>query len=308
MKAARDVRSAAVVINAGSRRGAAPDLAVDAMRKAGVPISSVHHVLSGAEGSLAVGRLTGCLRTGTTWWLSAAATGRSYAAGRVAGTNVVLGVLPLGTANDFARTLEIRQQSCRGVRYHRRREGGGHRPRPGQRRAIPQRRVRGCRVSVTEALSPRLKRYIGPLAYSDRHADGIMPGTRRSGSSLPCSSPTGTTSRWSSTTSRSSPCRMGTRPGPAGGVQPGVGRSPLCRAGPGTYPNASVSGRADPQQRSRACRRGRPLAAHTAGISAAGNHTVSGGTERGSTSTISPAADIYSQPEPGPHREPCSRG
>jgi diacylglycerol kinase family enzyme len=34
----------------------------------------------------------------------------SYAAGRVAGTNVVLGVLPLGTTNDFARTLELEDQ------------------------------------------------------------------------------------------------------------------------------------------------------------------------------------------------------
>ena len=49
MKSARDARSAAVVINAGSRRGAAHELAVDAMRKAGVPISSVHHVLSGGR-------------------------------------------------------------------------------------------------------------------------------------------------------------------------------------------------------------------------------------------------------------------
>ena len=34
MKAARDARSAAVVINAGSRRGAAHELAVDTMRTA----------------------------------------------------------------------------------------------------------------------------------------------------------------------------------------------------------------------------------------------------------------------------------
>ena len=49
MKAARDARSAAVVINAGSRRGAAHELALDTMRKAGVPISSVHPVHSGAD-------------------------------------------------------------------------------------------------------------------------------------------------------------------------------------------------------------------------------------------------------------------
>ncbi|WP_235347271.1 hypothetical protein [Arthrobacter sp. SPG23] len=49
MNAARDARSAAVVINAGSRRGAAHELTVDTMREAGVPISAVHHVLSGGE-------------------------------------------------------------------------------------------------------------------------------------------------------------------------------------------------------------------------------------------------------------------
>ena len=105
MKVARDVRSAAVVINAGSRRGAAPDLAVDAMRKAGVPISSVHHVLSGAD---LAGTLDRVLADGHDLVVVGGGDGTvSYAAGRVAGTNVVLGVLPLGTANDFARTLEI---------------------------------------------------------------------------------------------------------------------------------------------------------------------------------------------------------
>ncbi len=35
----------------------------------------------------------------------------SCAPGAVAGTGVTLGVLPLGTANDFARTLQVRRRS-----------------------------------------------------------------------------------------------------------------------------------------------------------------------------------------------------
>ena len=83
MKAARDARSAAVVINAGSRRGAAPDLAVDTMRKAGVPISSVHHVLSGAD---LAGTLDRVLADGHDLVVVGGGDGTvSYAAGRVAG-------------------------------------------------------------------------------------------------------------------------------------------------------------------------------------------------------------------------------
>jgi YegS/Rv2252/BmrU family lipid kinase len=164
MKAARDVRSAAVVINAGSRRGAAPDLAVDAMRKAGVPISSVHHVLSGAD---LAGTLDRVLADGHDLVVVGGGDGTvSYAAGRVAGTNVVLGVLPLGTANDFARTLEIPNnlaEACATIA-----EGKVVDIDLGRANGEPFLNVAsvGLSVSVTEALSPRLKRYIGPLAYS----------------------------------------------------------------------------------------------------------------------------------------------
>ena len=164
MKVARDVRSAAVVINAGSRRGAAPDLAVDAMRKAGVPISSVHHVLSGAD---LAGTLDRVLADGHDLVVVGGGDGTvSYAAGRVVGTNVVLGVLPLGTANDFARTLEIPNnlaEACATIA-----EGKVVDIDLGRANGEPFLNVAsvGLSVSVTEALSPRLKRYIGPLAYS----------------------------------------------------------------------------------------------------------------------------------------------
>ena len=105
MKSARDARSAAVVINAGSRRGAAHELALDTMRKAGVPISSVHHVLSGGDLAATLDRV---IADGHDLIVVGGGDGTmTCAAGRIAGTDVMLGVLPLGTANDFARTLEI---------------------------------------------------------------------------------------------------------------------------------------------------------------------------------------------------------
>jgi YegS/Rv2252/BmrU family lipid kinase len=164
MKAARDARSAAVVINAGSRRGSAHELAVDTMRKAGVPISAVHPVLSGSE---LAGTLDQVLADGHDLVVVGGGDGTvSYAAGRVAGTNVVLGVLPLGTANDFARTLEIPNNlaaACATVA-----KGKVVDIDLGRANGEPFLNVAsvGLSVAVTEALSPRLKRYIGPLAYS----------------------------------------------------------------------------------------------------------------------------------------------
>jgi diacylglycerol kinase (ATP) len=164
MKAARDARSAAVVINAGSRRGAAREFAVDTMRKAGVSISSVHPVMSGAD---LAGTLDRVLADGHDLLVVGGGDGTvSYAAGRVAGTNVVLGVLPLGTANDFARTLEIPSnlaEACATIA-----EGKVVDIDLGRANGEPFLNVAsaGLSVAVTEALSPRLKRYIGPLAYS----------------------------------------------------------------------------------------------------------------------------------------------
>jgi YegS/Rv2252/BmrU family lipid kinase len=164
MKAARDARSAAVVINTGSRRGAAYELALDSMQKAGVPISSVHQVLSGADLAATLDQV---IADGHDLVVVGGGDGTmSYAAGRVAGTHVVLGVLPLGTANDFARTLEIPNnlaEACATVA-----EGKVVDIDLGRANGEPFLNVAsvGLSVAVTEALSPRLKRYIGPLAYS----------------------------------------------------------------------------------------------------------------------------------------------
>lgn len=84
---------------------------------------------------------------------------------RVAGTAVVLGVLPLGTANDFARTLQIPGDLTAAVNaliagrvvdvdLGR---AGGH--------GFLNAASCGLSVSLTERLTPQLKRRLGPTAY-----------------------------------------------------------------------------------------------------------------------------------------------
>ena len=164
MKVAQEAKSAAVVINAGARLGAAgPALAVDQLRSAGLPISSVHHVLSGAE---LAGVLDQVVAGGHDLVVVGGGDGTvSFAAGRLAGTGTVLGVLPLGTANDLARTLEIPSDlagACAAL-------AGGKVVDIDMGRANGQPFLNvasvGLSVGVTETLSPRLKRYLGPLAY-----------------------------------------------------------------------------------------------------------------------------------------------
>ncbi|MFJ4029151.1 lipid kinase [Paenarthrobacter sp. NPDC089989] len=164
MTSARDVRSAAVVINAASRRGAAAsDAAVAAMRQAGLPLSSVHAVSSGAELGAALERVAAEQHD-----LVVVGGGDgtvSLAAGLLAGTEIALGVLPLGTANDLARTLEIPSglaEACAVVA-----DGKIVDIDLGRANGKPFLNVAsvGLSVGVTEALSPRLKKHIGPLAY-----------------------------------------------------------------------------------------------------------------------------------------------
>ncbi|MGJ3189266.1 lipid kinase [Paenarthrobacter sp. FR1] len=164
MKAAREARSAAVVINAGSRRGAAStELAVDAMRRAGVPVRSVHPVKSGTELFQTLRRV---VADGHDLVVVGGGDGTmTSAAGLLAGTDIMLGVLPLGTANDFARTLEIPgglTEACAVIA-----DGKVVDVDLGRANGEPFLNVAsvGLSVGVTEALSPRLKRRIGSLAY-----------------------------------------------------------------------------------------------------------------------------------------------
>jgi YegS/Rv2252/BmrU family lipid kinase len=163
MKAARDADSAALVINAGARLGAAPELAVGKLQKAGLPISAVHHVRSGAD---LAGILERVVAAGHDLVVVGGGDGTvSFAAGRLAGTGIVLGVLPLGTANDLARTLEIPaglDAACAALA-----DGKVVDIDLGRVNGEPFLNVAsvGLSVGVTESLSPRLKRSLGPLAY-----------------------------------------------------------------------------------------------------------------------------------------------
>lgn len=89
----------------------------------------------------------------------------SCAAGAVAGTGVTLGVLPLGTANDFARTLQVPTTLTGAVAALA--EGRVVDVDLGRVGATAYLNVAsiGLSVGVTEKLSPRLKKRLGPLAY-----------------------------------------------------------------------------------------------------------------------------------------------
>ncbi|UKA65893.1 lipid kinase [Arthrobacter sp. FW306-05-C] len=164
MKAARDAESVALVINAGARLAAAgAEPVVEKLRQAGLPISAVHLVRSG--GDLA-STLEAVSSKGHDLVVVGGGDGTvSFAAGRFAGTGTVLGVLPLGTANDLARTLEIPanlEAACAALA-----DGKVVDIDLGRANGEPFLNVAsvGLSVGVTESLSPRLKRRLGPLAY-----------------------------------------------------------------------------------------------------------------------------------------------
>lgn len=164
MKAAREADSAALVINAGARRAAAaPNLVLDKLERAGLPVSAVHHIRSGTE---LAGTLDRVAADGHDLVVVGGGDGTvSFAAGRLAGTRIVLGVLPLGTANDLARTLEIPSNldaACAALA-----DGKVVDIDLGRANGQPFLNVAsvGLSVGVTESLSPRLKRRLGPLAY-----------------------------------------------------------------------------------------------------------------------------------------------
>lgn len=155
----------ALLLNAGSRRGAGALGAVTAMLAArperptvttydvaagGDLASTVDEALASAPDLLVVGGGDGTV---------------SCAAGRVAGTGTTLGVLPLGTANDFARTLEIPTDLADAVATLL--DGRAVDVDLGRINGHPFVNVAsiGLSVAVTQKLSSRLKKVIGPGAY-----------------------------------------------------------------------------------------------------------------------------------------------
>ena len=164
MRHAHEARSAAVVVNTGARTGArAYAEAVDRLEAQGVPVVSAHTVRSGAELAEVLDRV---VADAPDLLVVGGGDGTvACAAARLAGTATTLGVLPLGTANDFARTLGLPvdvASACATLA-----SGSVVDIDVGRLddRVFLNVASAGLSVGVTEALSPRLKRRLGPLAY-----------------------------------------------------------------------------------------------------------------------------------------------
>ena len=155
------VRPVPVVVNPGSRRGSAAWPAVrEVLDGAGVESTLVdpHDDLRGTLARLMESRPPLLLAGGGDGTIGCAAAA-------VAGTSTVLGVVPLGTANDFARTLEIDPDPATAVRQLL--EGrvvDVDLGRAGDAAFLNVASL-GFSVAVTQRLTARAKRRLGPLAY-----------------------------------------------------------------------------------------------------------------------------------------------
>ncbi|MDQ4007822.1 MAG: lipid kinase [Actinomycetota bacterium] len=157
-------RRAALIVNTGSRTGkAAFDEARDRLTTLGVPLADTFPLSDAARLPETV---HAAVQDGCDLVVLGGGDGTvSAAVDHLTGHDVALGVLPLGTANDFARTLQIPadlEQACHTVAH-------------GKVVDVDLGLVEdnyfvnvasvGLSVAVTEALSPKLKARVGPLAY-----------------------------------------------------------------------------------------------------------------------------------------------
>jgi YegS/Rv2252/BmrU family lipid kinase len=155
----------ALVVNAGSRRGAGVSAHVAELLAArdDAPEVASYDVLAGQDLAAA---LDEALVADPDLLVVGGGDGTvSCAAGRVAGTGTTLGVLPLGTANDFARTLEIPVHLPDAVDTLL--SGKVVDVDLGRLNGHPFVNVAsmGLSVVMTQKLSSRLKKVVGPVAY-----------------------------------------------------------------------------------------------------------------------------------------------
>jgi YegS/Rv2252/BmrU family lipid kinase len=160
----RDSIKVALVVNAGSRRGQdALQSSAELLRASGISDVRTYGVHSGDE----LERTLDEVATDKPDLLVIGGGDGSVgaAAGRIAGTDTVLGVLPLGTANDFARTLELDQDPQIAASQML----GGKIVDVDLGKANGDSFLNvasfGLSVAVTEKLTPGLKKVLGPAAY-----------------------------------------------------------------------------------------------------------------------------------------------
>jgi YegS/Rv2252/BmrU family lipid kinase len=153
-----------LVVNARARNGAAElERAREALARRGVTLAAAHRV---DDPALLRRTLRAELARGADKIVVGGGDGTlSCAAGLLAGTGAVLAVLPLGTANDFARSLGIPDDLSRAAAIAAR--GRVRRVDVGRagRRAFLNAASVGASSAVTRRLHPELKRRAGKLAY-----------------------------------------------------------------------------------------------------------------------------------------------
>lgn len=163
-RGANRFESAALIVNTRSRVGRhAAASALDSLGLLGVPVEAAYAL---DDASRIRETVRGALADGHDLIVLGGGDGSvGSAAGVLAGGEAVLGVLPLGTANDFARTLGIPFElgaACATVA-----DGvvaGADLGLAGDHHYVNVASV-GLGSAVAETVSPRLKRAVGPLAY-----------------------------------------------------------------------------------------------------------------------------------------------
>jgi diacylglycerol kinase (ATP) len=157
-------RRALLVVNSGSRTGQDQfETARDLLQEHGLDLTGAHAV---DDVTTIPAMVDAAVADGIRLIVVGGGDGTvSLVVPRLAGTDVVLGLLPTGTANDLARTLQLPTDlaaACRTVV-----EGkivDVDLGTVGTDRFVNVAQI-GLATAVTEAVSPRLKRRIGPLAY-----------------------------------------------------------------------------------------------------------------------------------------------
>lgn len=154
----------ALVVNAGARRGGETvDVARRLLAEAGLGEVRAYAVHDGAELGTTLDRV---IADRPAVLVVGGGDGTvSCAAQRVRGSDTVLAVLPLGTANDFARTLEIPAGAGPAIAALRAAKVVDVDLGLAGDRTFLNVASLGLSVGVTERLRPSLKRRLGPVAY-----------------------------------------------------------------------------------------------------------------------------------------------